>query len=190
MFYSDTKQTVFVYVCVCVWLQAGGGAASVSKVSGQRGATGAGTTAGRQTDGSYTSNKIQGIDINHGLGLHMYISEDITCKVHIHACTPKYIHTNILCMYKVLAMQYKQDGCKLSNQTKYIYSKYIIQGNIKNHFFFLLFFFPYFLVLCVYWRVIHYLKRCIPPQTESELRLISYNIKTTYCCREKHWSSH
>lgn len=46
---------------VCMWLQAGGGAASVSEVSGQTGAAGAGTTAGRQTDGDDAPIKIQGI---------------------------------------------------------------------------------------------------------------------------------
>lgn len=41
---------------VCV--QAGDGAASVSEISSQRGTAGAGTTAGRQTDGTHTTQGI------------------------------------------------------------------------------------------------------------------------------------
>lgn len=49
-----------MFVCASLRPQAGGGAASDSEVGGQRGAAGAGTTAGGQTDGTDTSNKIQG----------------------------------------------------------------------------------------------------------------------------------
>lgn len=44
-----------------MYVQDGGGAASVSEVRGQGGAAGAGTTAGGQTDGADTPYTTQGI---------------------------------------------------------------------------------------------------------------------------------